>query len=167
MKKIFLILILLFLSAPSYAGLKAVTSSGGGGVASFSAGTTGLTPSSATTGAVTLGGTLAVANGGSGTNTAFTQGSVVFAGASGTYNQNNANFFWDNTNNRLGIGTASPVNSLQVTKSATGALGPVILLDNSANTVGDATALVDYDSGNGSTPYRGAIQWTTIAGGSP
>ena len=37
-----------------------------GGVTSFSAGTTGLTPSSATTGAVTLGGTLAVANGGTG-----------------------------------------------------------------------------------------------------
>ncbi len=36
-------------------------------VSTFSAGTTGLTPSSATTGAVTLGGTLAKANGGTGT----------------------------------------------------------------------------------------------------
>ena len=35
-------------------------------VSSFSGGTTGLTPSTATTGAVTLGGTLAVANGGTG-----------------------------------------------------------------------------------------------------
>ena len=42
---------------------------GGGGVTSFSAGTTGLTPSTATTGAVTLGGTLAVANGGTGSTT--------------------------------------------------------------------------------------------------
>lgn len=40
-----------------------------GGVTSFSAGTTGLTPSTATTGAVTLGGTLAVANGGTGSAT--------------------------------------------------------------------------------------------------
>jgi hypothetical protein len=40
------------------------------GVASFSAGTTGLTPNSATTGAVTLAGTLAVANGGTGQTTA-------------------------------------------------------------------------------------------------
>lgn len=39
------------------------------GVTSFSAGTTGLTPSSATTGAITLGGTLAVANGGTGAST--------------------------------------------------------------------------------------------------
>ena len=42
---------------------------GGVSVSSFSAGTTGLTPSTATTGAVTLGGTLAVANGGTGSAT--------------------------------------------------------------------------------------------------
>lgn len=41
-----------------------------GGVTSFSAGTTGLTPSTGTTGAVTLAGTLAIANGG--TNSAAT-----------------------------------------------------------------------------------------------
>lgn len=40
------------------------------GVSSFSGGTTGLTPSTATAGAVTLGGTLAVANGGTGATTA-------------------------------------------------------------------------------------------------
>ena len=43
-------------------------SSGGGGVTSFSAGTTGLTPNTATTGAVTLSGVLSVANGGTGAN---------------------------------------------------------------------------------------------------
>jgi hypothetical protein len=57
-------------------------------------------------------GTLPIANGGTGTSTAFTTGSVVFAGASGTYSQNNANFFWDDTNNRLGIGTTSPISLL-------------------------------------------------------
>ena len=47
-------------------------------VASFSAGSTGLTPSTATTGAVTLAGTLATANGG--TNlTSFTSGGAVYA----------------------------------------------------------------------------------------
>ena len=39
------------------------------GVTSFSAGTTGLTPNSPTTGAVVLAGTLAVANGGTGATT--------------------------------------------------------------------------------------------------
>ncbi|KKM05042.1 hypothetical protein LCGC14_1758100, partial [marine sediment metagenome] len=34
-----------------------------------------------------------------------TQGSVVFAGASGAISQDNSNLFWDDTNNRLGIGT--------------------------------------------------------------
>ena len=43
-----------------------------GGVTSFSAGTTGLTPNTATTGAITLAGTLAIANGGTGQTTANT-----------------------------------------------------------------------------------------------
>ncbi len=51
---------------------------------------------------------------GTGTGTAFTQGSVVFAGASGLYSQNNANLFWDNPNSRLGIGTAAPSVPLHV-----------------------------------------------------
>jgi hypothetical protein len=59
-------------------------------------------------------GTLPVTNGGTGTATAFTAGSVVFAGASGVYTQDNANLFWDNTNDRLGIGTASPAYRLDV-----------------------------------------------------
>ena len=59
-------------------------------------------------------GTLPVGNGGTGTATAFTTGSVVFAGASGVYSQNNAKFFWDNTNNRLGINTATPQTQLTI-----------------------------------------------------
>ena len=47
------------------------------GVTSFSAGTTGLTPSTGTTGAVTLGGTLDVDNGGTGVTTSTGTGSVV------------------------------------------------------------------------------------------
>ena len=42
---------------------------GGTAVTTFSAGTTGLTPNTATSGAITLGGTLAVANGGTGLTT--------------------------------------------------------------------------------------------------
>ena len=41
------------------------------------------------------------------TITGLTQGSVVFAGASGIISQDNSNLFWDNTNNRLGIGINS------------------------------------------------------------
>ena len=49
------------------------------GVTSFSAGTTGFTPNTATTGNVTLGGTLAVANGGTGVVTSTGTGSVVLS----------------------------------------------------------------------------------------
>ena len=65
-------------------------------------------------------GTLPVANGGTGTATAFTVGSVVFAGASGVYTQNNANFFWDDANKYLGIGTLAPKSALTVLSTAGG-----------------------------------------------
>ena len=48
-----------------------------GGVTTFSAGTTGLTPATATSGAVTLGGTLAVANGGTGVTSSTGSGDNV------------------------------------------------------------------------------------------
>jgi len=57
-----------------------INSSGsGGGVTSFSAGTTGFTPSTATTGVVTLAGTLAVANGGTGVTTSTGSGNTVLS----------------------------------------------------------------------------------------
>jgi len=59
-------------------------------------------------------GTMDPSQGGTGTATAFTSGSIVFAGASGVYSQDNANLFWDNTNDRLGVGTASPSSKLHV-----------------------------------------------------
>lgn len=75
----------------------------------------------ANTGTITTGvwngTTIAVANGGTGTGTTFTQGSVVFAGASGIYTQNNANFFWDNSRVAHGIGTTTPSYILTVASS--------------------------------------------------
>jgi len=60
------------------AGLPAWSSVSGVAVTSFSAGTTGFTPSSATNGAVTLAGTLNTGNGGTGLTT-FTSGGAVYA----------------------------------------------------------------------------------------
>jgi hypothetical protein len=57
---------------------------------------------------------LPVTSGGTGTATAFTAGSVVFAGASGVYSQDNANYFWDDANNRLGLGTATPATGFHL-----------------------------------------------------
>lgn len=54
------------------------------------------------------------AHGGTNTNTSFTQGSVIFAGPT-SFAQDNANFFWDDTNNRLGLNTAAaPRTSLML-----------------------------------------------------
>lgn len=52
------------------------------GVTTFSAGTTGFTPSTATSGAVTLAGTLSVANGGTG-QTSFTNGQLLIGNTTG------------------------------------------------------------------------------------
>jgi len=46
--------------------------------------------------------------------TALTTGSVGFIGASGALLQDNANFFWDDTNNRLGIGTNAPTTAIDI-----------------------------------------------------
>ena len=46
--------------------------------------------------------------------TALTTGSVPFIGASGALTQDNSNLFFDDTNNRLGIATASPTTPLDV-----------------------------------------------------
>jgi len=58
-------------------GTTATWAASTGGVTSFSAGTTGLTPSTGTTGAITLAGTLGVANGGTGLATTPPNGSLL------------------------------------------------------------------------------------------
>lgn len=93
-------------------------------------------------------GTLPVANGGTGTATAFTTGSVVFAGASGVYSQDNANLFWDDTNNRLGIGTTSPQSALSF---ASNSVISVATLDGSDN------GIIALAGGGASSTARGGL----------
>lgn len=58
-------------------------SGGGGGVTTFSAGTTGLTPVAATAGAIVLGGVLVVANGGTGLSTVPANGQLLIGNGTG------------------------------------------------------------------------------------
>ncbi|MBU1173125.1 MAG: hypothetical protein KKD44_26475, partial [Proteobacteria bacterium] len=51
-------------------------------------------------------------------NPGFTTGSVIFQGASGLA-EDNPNFFWDDTNNKLGVGTNSPTSRLHVATNTT------------------------------------------------
>lgn len=80
-------------------------------------------------------GTLPVGNGGTGTATAFTSGSIIFAGASGVYSQNNANFNYDSTNSAMGLGRASQSNvRLYLKGSTTGNGAFQYYSENSAGT---------------------------------
>lgn len=105
---------------------------------------------------LTLGwtGVLSVARGGSGTGTAFTQGSVIFAGVAGVFAQDNANFFWDDTNNRLGLGTATPNQQLELTGNlrlvATTATAGIVYQGASTfiHTFGTANLFVGVGAGN-------------------
>jgi len=54
--------------------------------------------------------------------TNLTLGSVTFISTSGLLAQDNANFFWDDTNNRLGIGTATPTADIDITKGVNAAV---------------------------------------------
>ncbi len=85
-------------------------------------------------------GILPVANGGSGVSTAFTTGSVVFAGASGVYSQDNANFFWDDTNNRLGLGTAVPNQPLDILTNSNNLSG--LSVKNASNGTGAISSYI-------------------------
>lgn len=71
----------------------------------------------------------------------FTTGSVTFADSSGNLAQDNAQFFWDDTNNKLGIGTASPLAKFHLTGAATGKALAIL------NETGDQNILTASASG--------------------
>lgn len=62
------------------------------------------------TGNLTVTGTITAAS----IDGGFTEGSVIFADSSGYLAEDNASLFFDNTNNRLGIGTTTPDTILQI-----------------------------------------------------
>jgi len=73
-----------------------------------------------------------------------TTGSLFFAGASGTPTDDHTELFWNNTTNRLGIGTNSPLNKLHIT----GAIRSQGIL-NSDGTVGEPSYRFSDDSNTG------------------
>lgn len=65
-------------------------------------------------------------------SSAFTAGSVVFAGTSGVLAQNNSQLFWDNANNRLGIGTNSTSYALHINTDGISQASPTAALVTAA-----------------------------------
>lgn len=97
-----------------------------------------------------LSSTLAVTSGGTGTSTAFTAGSVIFAGASGVYSQNTSYFVWDNTNVWLGIGTATPTTRLHIKTS-----GVAAKFESNGDVTTTGVNYYDFSDVNGSCAYWG------------
>ena len=148
-------------AAPSWVNAPTFT-----GVSSFSAGTTGLTPNSSSTGAVTLGGTLDAGYGGTGQST-YTIGDILYASAATTLS-------------KLSAGTAGQV------LSANGAASNPTWLSQSSIAAGSATNVaggvankVLYQSGAGATAFidapttastylswtGSAFAWAAVSGG--
>ena len=105
-------------TAPQWSTLSGVA------VTTFSAGTTGFTPNTATSGAITLAGTLATTNGGTGL-TSFTSGGVVYASSSSALATGSA-FNFNGTNLGLGVTpsawagyTAFQVNAASIASAGT------------------------------------------------
>jgi len=72
--------------------------------------------------------------------TSGTVGRVLFEGT-GNVVQESANLFWDNTNGRLGVGTSSPTNTLELTKNQNAPTRIIINNTNAGNLAGSELLL--------------------------
>lgn len=125
----------------------------GSGVASFSAGTTGFTPSSPSSGAIVLGGTLITSNGGTGL-ASYTAGDTLYY-ATGT------------ALSKLAIGAASRImtssgSAPQWTDPATITVGTATSATTATNLAGGAAGSLPYQTGAGATTFLGIGTATQI-----
>ena len=116
-------------TAPQWSTLSGVA------VTTFSAGTTGFTPNSATSGAVTLAGTLATTNGGTGL-TSFTANGVVYASSGSTLATGSALTFDGTKALTVGTGTATQRASITLDGGANAGVGAFYGINVGGSTVG-------------------------------
>lgn len=119
-------------------------------------GAVNVASSSAVTGA------LGVANGGTGTGTAFTQNSIVFAGASGVYSQDNAALSWNDSSQLLTVAATGAVGisgttTATLTKFLQGSSGtPILTATPTASISRYETIGVDTESGQNAALFIAA-----------
>ena len=129
-------------------------------VSTFSAGTTGLTPNTNTAGAVTLGGTLAVANGGTGVTSSSGANSVVLRDANGNIS---VNCLFEGYSTVAASGTtivltASSAQNYQITGSG----GQVIRLPNATTLPNGALFTFNNNQSSGAITVQNNSS-TTVA----
>jgi hypothetical protein len=112
-----------------------VSSGPSGGVTSISGGTTGLTPATATSGAVTLAGTLIAANGGTGQST-YATGDILYASAANTLSK-----LTKGTEGQVLIAASTGIpywgsNGLSTFNGATASLHALAMSSSTTNTLG-------------------------------
>ena len=100
---------------------------------------------------------LPVSQGGTGTGTAFSPGSVIFAGSGGAYTQD-SNLSWDSTNHRLGLGTSTPAAALHLLFSGPSTIpANNLLVENGYGGVGVSATQITARSASGG--YGGGIDF--------
>jgi len=129
-------------------------------VSTFSAGTTGLTPNTNTTGAVTLAGTLVVANGGTGVTSSSGANSVVLRDANGNIT---TNCLFEGYTTQAASGTtitltASSVQNWQITGSG----GQIIKLPNATTLPNGALFTFNNNQSSGAITVQNYSS-TTVA----
>lgn len=110
-----------------------------------------------------LTGILPVSKGGTGSS-AFTAGSVVFSNGT-ILTQDNSNFFWDDSNNRLGIGTTTPTTKVFVEDTVSPFL--TLSLNDSSVVVGQETGNIGFHINDANSAYGITSKISNISNGTP
>lgn len=135
------------------------------GTLNFSAGTTGLTPSSPTTGAIVLGGTLKPSNGGTGCS----GGSLLSSGSSSTWNGTDCYVSWNSstTSNKAesiaGCTSSYAWRKLQIKDEiGTSNLYPIIITPSSGTCEGQSICVVGTYKQSRTLVCDGVSNWMVM-----
>ena len=133
-----------------------------GGVTSFSAGSTGFTPSTGTTGAITLAGTLVSGNGGTGFST-YAKGDLIYASAVDTLSKLTAGTDGYVLKLASGVPTWAAASATGVTSVAQTFTGGIISVAGSPITSSGTLALTVAGTSGGIPYFSSGTTWATSA----